>query len=74
MRQSSVVLAPVAAQLMTALHQVGALHTGETGMRRRGRLAWAHVASTRRMTRHAVHPKRGAEATDATGIPPDFIG
>src|SRR5260221_357493 len=49
-------------------------HPGETGVGRGGRLAWAHVASTRRLTHYAVHAKRGTEATDAMGILPDFTG
>ena len=43
-------------------------------MRRGGRLAWAHVASTSRLTHYAVHAKRGSEATDAVGILPHFTG
>ncbi len=43
-------------------------------MRRSGRLAWAHVASTGRLTHYAVQAKRGAEATDAVGILPHFTG
>ena len=43
-------------------------------MRRSGRLAWAHVASTPRLTHYAIHAKRGAEATEAIGILPGYTG
>jgi transposase len=65
-------LAPVETQLKAALQQVRVLHNDETGVRRAGRLAWAHVASTARLTHYALQAKRGREATDAIGILPDF--
>jgi transposase len=68
------VLAPVETQLKAALQQARVLHNDETGVRRGGRLAWAHVASTSRRTHYALHAKRGREATDAIGILPAFTG
>jgi transposase len=73
-RQSAATLAPVEAQLKVALREASVLHIDETGVRRGGRLAWAHVASTARLTHYAVHAKRGSEATDAVGILPAFTG
>jgi transposase len=68
------VLAPVEAQLKAALQRARVLHNDETGVRRGGSLAWAHVASTSRLTHYAIHAKRGREATDAIGILPDYTG
>ncbi len=42
-QQSAVTLAPVEAQLKAALQGAPVLHNDETGVRRGGRLAWAHV-------------------------------
>src|SRR5258707_9940520 len=73
-QQASATLAPVEAQLTAALRQAPVLHSDETGVRRGGRLAWVHVASTRQLTRYAGHAKRGSAATDAMGILPDYTG
>ena len=72
--QAAATLAPVEAELTAALRQAPVLHSDETSVRRAGKLAWAQVASTRRLTRYAVHAKRGREATDAMGILPGFTG
>ena len=50
------------------------LHSDETGVRQAGALAWAHVASTHRLTHYAVHPKRGTPATTDIGILPAYTG
>ena len=73
-QQAAQTLAPVEARITAALRQAPVLQSDETGVRRGGRLAWVHVASTSRLTRYAVHAKRGHEATDAMGILPDFTG
>jgi transposase len=72
--QAARVLKPVEQQIKTALRQASALHHDETGVRRAGRLAWAHVTSTSRLTHYAIQAKRGREATDAIGILPTYQG
>ena len=67
-------LAPVVTALKAALRQAPVLHCEETGVRRGGILAWAHVASTSRLTHYAIHAKRGSAATDAIGILPRVGG
>jgi transposase len=72
--QGAEALRPVEEAIKVTLAQVPVLHSDETGVRRAGRLAWAHVASTSRLTHYAIHAKRGSEATDAIGILPRFTG
>ncbi len=73
-QQSVQTLEPVEAALKVALRQAPVLHSDETGVRRSGRLAWAHVASTAHLTHYAIHAKRGSEATEAIGILPGYCG
>jgi transposase len=73
-QQAARTLQPVDAALKAALRRAPVLHNDETGVRRAGRLAWAHVASTAGLTHYAIHARRGAEATDAIGLLPDFGG
>jgi len=73
-RQGAETLRPVEEQIKAALRRAPVLHSDETGIRRAGRLAWAHVASTNRLTHYAIHAKRGREATDAIGILPGYQG
>jgi transposase len=73
-QQAAAVLAPVEEQIKAALRQAAVLHVDETGVRRGGQLAWAHVASTRRLTHYAIHAQRGSEATQSIGILPGFGG
>jgi len=67
-------LKPIEAALKAALQRAPVLHSDETGVRRGGRLAWAHVASTDRLTHYAIHAKRGSEATSEIGILPGYRG
>ena len=73
-QQAATILEPVEAQIKAALSRAPVLHSDETGVRQSGRLAWAHVASTHRLTHYAVHPKRGTEATTDIGILPAYTG
>src|SRR5262249_24433771 len=57
--QAARVLEPVERRIKDALTQAAVLHHDETGVRRTGRLAWAHVTSTRRLTHYAIHPPLG---------------
>lgn len=73
-QQAAQGLAPVERHLKGALCQAPVLHHDETGVRRAGKLAWAHVTSTSRLTHYAVHAKRGQEAMEAIGILPTYQG
>jgi transposase len=71
-QQAARVLTPVELRIKQALARIPVLHSDETGVRRAGQLAWAHVASTAQLTHYAIHSKRGSEATAAIGILPQF--
>jgi transposase len=73
-QQAARVLEPVERHIKAALCQAPVLHHDETGVRRAGQLAWAHVTSTARLTHCAIHTKRGQEAMDAIGILPTYRG
>ncbi len=73
-QQSALALAPVEAQIKAALRQAPVLHSDETGVRQTGQLAWAHVASTDRLTHYAIHAQRGRDATEVIGILPGYTG
>jgi transposase len=73
-QQAAAVLAPVEEQIKAALRQAAVVHLDETGVRRGGQLAWAHVASTNRLTHYAIHSHRSSTATDVIGILPALGG
>jgi transposase len=73
-QQGAQTLRPVEEQIKAALQRAPVLHCDETGVRRAGKLAWAHVTCTARLTHYAIHAHRGSEATDAIGILPSYRG
>jgi transposase len=73
-QQAARVVEPVEAAIKAALRQAPVLQSDETGVRRAGQLAWAHVTSTAQLTHYAVHAKRGSDATTAIGILPAYRG
>lgn len=73
-QQGAEALVPVEEQIKAALQRAPVLHSDETGVRRAGKLAWAHVSCTARLTHYAIHPQRGRAATDAIGILPAYQG
>jgi transposase len=73
-QQAARVLEPVERHIKAALGQAPVLHHDQTGVRRAGKLAWAHVTSTPRLTQCAIQTKRGQEAMDAIGILPTYRG
>jgi transposase len=73
-QQSALVRAPIEAQIKAALVRAPVLQSDETGVRQAGHLAWAHVASTDRLTHYAIQAQRGRDATDAIGILPGYRG
>jgi transposase len=73
-QQAARVLEPVETAIKAALRRAGVLRHDESGVRRAGQLAWAHVTCTPRLTHYAIHAKRGQEATAAIGILPGYTG
>lgn len=73
-QQAARALAPVERHIKDALTHAPVLHHDETGVRRAGALAWAHVTSTSRLTHYAIHSKRGRAALEAIGILPTYRG
>jgi len=65
--------APVTA-IRRALVAAPVAHADETGRCVNGNLYWLHVLSTDRLTAYFPHPKRGAEALDASDLLTLFAG
>ncbi len=73
-QQGAQTVRPVEDAIKAALQGAPVLHSDETGVRRAGTLAWAHVACTTRLTHSAIHAQRGTAATEAIGILPGYRG
>src|SRR5260221_1739362 len=73
-RQGAATLIPVEERIKAPLASAPGLHSDETGIRPAGKLSWAHVSCTSRLTHYAIHPQRGKEATEAIGILPIYRG
>jgi transposase len=65
-QQASQAFAPGKVHTKRALQQVPVLHHDETGVRRGGRLAWAHVASTAPAQRQQAPAQRASPSTVST--------
>ena len=66
--QGAEALEPVEEALKAALTQAAVLRHDETGVRRGGRLALAHVTCPERLTHYAINAERGSAATGAIRI------
>lgn len=61
-------------QIKAQIAQAPVAQFDESGSRVEKKLWWLHAASTATATYYDIHPRRGAEALDAIGILPDFLG
>jgi transposase len=73
-RKIAAFIAPAADVIVRELIAAGVAHSGETGFRVAGKLAWVHSASSGKYVLVTVHEKRGTEAMDAAGVLPAFAG
>jgi transposase len=61
-------------EIKEALLQEPVIHADETGTNVNGKTAWAHVASTGKLTHIEVNARRGKEGMDEIGILPNYRG
>ena len=68
------IIAPAIDAIVGALIAADVAHSGETGFRVAGKLAWVHSASSGKFVLVTVHGKRGRQGMDAAGVLPSFAG
>lgn len=73
-QRTATLLVPVEERIKTALIAAKVIHEDETGLEVKNRRAWMHGTSTSTRTHPQVHPSRGHEAWDASGILSHFTG
>jgi transposase len=73
-RKIAGLISPAVAAITAALAGADVAHSGETGFRVAGKLAWVHSASAGKFVLVTVHPKRGMQGMDAAGVLPAFTG
>ena len=73
-RKSAAFIAPALDAIVKALLAPEVAHSGETGFRVAGKLAWAHPASSGKYAMVTVHARRGTKGMDAAGVLPSFAG
>ena len=61
-------------QIKEQIAQAPVAQFDESGARVEKKLWWLHSASTANATYYDIHPRRGAEALEAIGILPNFVG
>ena len=68
------IIAPAIDAIVRALIAADVAHSGETGFRVAGKLAWVHSASSGKFVLVTVHAKRRKEGMKAAGVLPSFAG
>lgn len=65
---------PALEAIRSAVAAAPVAHSGETGFRVGGKLAWAHSASAGNCALITVHARRGRDGMEAAGVLPHFAG
>ena len=73
-RKIAGVIAPALGAVTGMLAAAGVAHSGETGFRVAGKLAWVHSASSGKYVLVTVHARRGRAGMEAAGVLPAFAG